>query len=99
MQHNSFYVRDLVHDLGEEIPRHVGLWLELLKSPRAGRAEEIAAVGYFQVQADGLLFANDRKLILGLLEVSISAHGCARDSGTHDCSCAEASCEASSGGM
>ena len=74
MKNNTFHVRDLVYDLGEEFPRHVSLRLELLKGPRAGGAEEIATVGHFEVQAHGFLLNKSRQLILGLLEVSASAY-------------------------
>ena len=70
------YARDvgvLIDQRGEELPRHVGLGLELLVGAGAGGAEEIAAVGGFEVEADGLVLSDGIQFLLGLLEVPAHA--------------------------
>ena len=42
----------LVDDLREQLPAHVGRRLELLVGARAGRAQQIAAVGRLEIEAD-----------------------------------------------
>ena len=66
-------IRILVDERGEELPRHVGLGLELLVGAGAGGAEEIAAVGGLEVEADGLVLGDGVQLLFGLLEVAAHA--------------------------
>ena len=66
-------VRILVDERGEELPGHVGFGLELLVGARAGGAEEIAAVGGLEVEADGFVLGDGVQLLFGLLEVAAHA--------------------------
>ena len=52
MHHRAFEMRDLVDDRGEQRPAHVGRRLELGIGARTGRAQEIAAVGGLEIDAD-----------------------------------------------
>ena len=47
--------RNLIDDRGEQLPAHVGRRLELLIGARTGGAEQIAAVGGLQIEADRLV--------------------------------------------
>ncbi len=52
VQHRAFELRDLVDDGREQRPAHVRRRLELGIGARAGRAQEIAAVGRLEIDAD-----------------------------------------------
>src|SRR5262245_66497836 len=52
MQHSPGKIGQLVDNRPEQVPAHVCRRLELLVSARAGGAQEIAAIGDFQMDAD-----------------------------------------------
>ena len=52
MQHRAHEIGNLVDNRREQVPAQVGRRLELLIGARTGRAQEIAAVGHFQIKAD-----------------------------------------------
>ena len=54
MQNNASDVWHLVDDAGEQLPAHVGLGLEIGIGARTSGAEQVAAVGGFQIQAHRL---------------------------------------------
>src|SRR5260370_24269411 len=97
MQADTLHVWELVNDLCEEVPGHIGLWLELLIGPWAGGAEQIAAVRDFQVQTYRLLLNNDRQLSFAFFKVPGSGNGSGCQSCAHNSSGAETSREASCG--
>ncbi len=51
VQHDAGDVGDLVDDAREQLPAHVGFGLERVVGARAGRAQEVAAVGRLQIKA------------------------------------------------
>ena len=52
MQHGARQFGHLIDDAREQLPRHVGRRLELRISARTGGAQQVAAVGHLQVEAD-----------------------------------------------
>jgi len=63
----------LVDEGGEELPWHVGFGFELLVGARAGCAEEVAAVGGLEIEADRLVLSDRVELRFGFLEVAAHA--------------------------
>jgi hypothetical protein len=63
-------IGDLVDDPGKQLPAHVGWRLELLERARAGLAEQVAAIGNLEIEANRRLFGDARAIGSDLLEVS-----------------------------
>ena len=58
MQHDPRHVRHLIDDAGEQLPAHVGRRFQILERAWTGLAQQVAAIGHFQVQADRRCFGN-----------------------------------------
>ena len=52
VQHDAGDVRNLIDDAGEQLPAHIGRRLQFLERARAGLAQQVAAVGDLQIEAD-----------------------------------------------
>ena len=52
VQHDAADIRYLIDDAGEQRPAHVGGRFQFLEGARAGLAQQVAAVGDLQIQAD-----------------------------------------------
>ena len=70
VQHHAGNFGVLVDDAGKQLPRHVLLGLELFKGARAGGAQQVAAIGGFQIEADRIRFHDYRELVFRLLKVT-----------------------------
>jgi hypothetical protein len=55
MQSRSRNIRNLIDNGAKKLPAHVGWWLELFIGARARSAEEITAIGRFQIKAHGIV--------------------------------------------
>src|SRR2546427_10097440 len=84
MKHHALDPRKLVYDPREEFPAYVSGWLQVLKRARAGLAEQVAAIGGFQIEAYWIAIDHDLELRISALEVAIR-HSCVngRISGQH----------------
>ena len=58
MQHGPLQLRNLIDDRREQLPAHVGRRLELRISARARGAEQIAAVGGFQIETNRVVLGD-----------------------------------------
>ena len=85
VQHDARDVGHLVDDAGEQLPAQVRLGLEVGIGARAGGAEQIAAVGGLQVEANGIA-RGDRAHRLDAVVIAprIDRGRRACDHGTHD---------------
>src|SRR5690242_21856710 len=62
-------MRNLIDDRGEQLPTHIGRGFKLLVGARTRRAQQIAAVGRFQIEANRILL---RDIVIGgyVLEIA-----------------------------
>ena len=70
VQHDAGNIRVLVDDRCKQLPAHIAGWFERLEGARAGRAQQVAAVGRLQIKADGLGFGNRTAIVADMREIA-----------------------------
>jgi hypothetical protein len=70
MEDRARQTRQLIDDRGEQLPAHIGGRFERLESARTGFAQQIAAIGDLEVDADRRRLGNARSLLADGLEIA-----------------------------
>src|SRR5207248_8306258 len=58
VEHDARDARELIDDMGEQFPAHIRGRLQRLEGAWTGRAEQVAAVGRFEIEAHRLDFGD-----------------------------------------